>query len=273
MIEPHRNFSDAWLWLLYQIYNFGSPVSSRGYETHEILGVQLRVTDLTKNILVHPIRNLSYRFAVAEWLWIAAGREDVATIGRYNRHLAQFSDDGVNFAGAYGKRLAPQIDYLLEQLKKPGSRQAVASIWTPSPAASKDIPCTMTWQLLARDGKLHAIVNMRSSDVWLGIPYDFYNFSQLTNSLSGELGLLPGSLTFNLGSSHLYDRDREKAQKVLDQSDLLGALSSPWLPSRPPADDIFNFEELLMSPWSIYRDALQAHTNADALACLKELSK
>ena len=160
----------------------------------------------------------------------------------------------------------------MEQLRKPGSRQCVIQIWTPTPAPSKDIPCTLSWQLLARDGALHAVVTMRSSDIWLGMPYDFVSFSQLTNGLAGELGLVPGSLVFNLGSSHLYDRDREKAAGVLLQPSLLECVSSPRLPGQPPADEILNYDdELLTAPWSIYRDALQSKTSVDALTCLKVL--
>jgi len=280
MTEVHTNFattyddfSSAWFALLKNLFDDGLPVSPRGYETRELLGVQLRVKDMTKNILVHPARALSYRFAIAEWLWIAAGRHDVETVTRYNKHIAQFSDNGTTFSGAYGTRILPQMEYLLEQLKKPHSRQAVVSIWTPNPVPSKDIPCTLIWQLLARGGELHAIVTMRSSDIWLGLPYDMLNFSQLTNSVAGELGLVPGSFTFNLGSSHLYERDREKAAAVLAAPELLSAVNSPRLPSLTPANAILGYDELLTTPWSIYRDALQAKTNADALTCLKVLSE
>ena len=265
-------FAEVWFELLGCLYAQGKPVSPRGFETHELLGVQVRIDDMTNNILVHPARALSYRFMVAEWLWIAAGRDDVAGITKYNKHIAQFSDDGIKFAGAYGPRLLPQIPWLLEQLQKPHSRQAVASIWTPSPAPSRDIPCTLTWQLLARDGLLHAVVTMRSSDVWLGLPYDTVNLSLLTMGLAGELDLEPGSLVFNLGSSHLYDRDREKAGKVLAQPELLSCVSSPRLPGRPPAGDILDLRDNLLRPWSAYRDALEAKTNADALMCLEVLS-
>ena len=272
MLVENANFASAWFALLGRLYHDGQPVAPRGFETHELLGVQLCVDDMTKNILVHSARALSYRFAIAEWLWIAAGREDVSAVAKYNKRIAQFSDDGVTFAGAYGKRLAPQLDYLLENLKKPHSRQAVASIWTPNPRPSKDVPCTLTWQLLARDGILHAIVNMRSSDIWLGLPYDFYNFSQLTSGIAGELGLALGSLTFNLGSSHLYDCNREKAAAVLTDTELLDHVSSPRLPGRPPADDILDLKSDLLQPWAVYRDALEAKTSVDALTCLRTLA-
>ena len=267
----HNNFAAAWFDLLQQLYNHGEPVSPRGYETHELIGVQVRVDAMTKNILVHPARNLSYRFLVAEWLWIAAGRDDVASIAKYNKHIAQFSDTGVRFAGAYGPRIVPQIPWALEQLRKPGSRQAVVQVWTPTPAASKDIPCTLSWQLLARDGALHAVITMRSSDVWLGLPYDVFNFSMLTMGVAGELELTPGTLMFNLGSSHLYDRDRVKAYDVITAPNALRCISSPQLPCQPPANEILNYDSALAAPWAAYRNALLSLTNVGALMELETM--
>jgi thymidylate synthase len=273
MIVTSDSFAYAWFELLGKLCHDGQPVSPRDYETHELLGVQVRINDMTRNILVHPARAMSYRFLCAEWLWIAAGRNDVAGITRYNKNIAQFSDDGIKFNGAYGPRMAPQMPWLLEQLKKPGSRQCVVSIWTPTPEPSRDIPCTLTWQLFVRDDKLHAIVNMRSSDVWLGLPYDVPNFSLLTNGVAGELGLVPGELVFNLGSSHLYDRDREKAGTVLAHPELLGCVTSPRLPSQPPADDVLAWNESLAEPWATYRDVLRATTQAEALMKLRTLEE
>jgi thymidylate synthase len=271
MLIHSATFAEAWFELLTAIYYNGVPVSPRGFETLELIGVQVRVDDMTKNILVHPSRALSYKFLVSEWLWIAAGRDDVATISNYNKNIAQFSDNGIVFAGAYGPRIASQMSWAIEQLQKPGSRQAVIQIWTPKPAPSKDIPCTLTWQLLARDGTLHAIVNMRSSDVWLGLPYDFFNFSQMTNSLAGELALAPGSLVFNLGSSHLYERDRTLAVQTLTRSDALSVIRSPLLPGRMPANEILNHDDSLIMPWSAYRNILLAKNNSAALEQLEAL--
>jgi len=266
----HDDFASAWFGLLACLHDHGKPVSPRGYETRELLGVQVRVDDMTKNILVHPARNLSYRFMIAEWLWIAGGRDDVASIAKYNKHIAQFSDDGIKFAGAYGPRIVPQIPWTLEQLQKPGSRQAVVQVWTPTPAPSMDVPCTLSWQLLARDGALHAVVTMRSSDVWLGLPYDFMNFSQMTSSIAGKLGLELGSMTFNLGSSHLYLRGKEKAAEVLEAQSALECVSSPPLPGWPPStllSSVDSFEH----PWSGYYGVLNALTNNEALTRLKVL--
>lgn len=281
MIVEGSTFSEVWFKLLGRLFHTGKLASPRGFETRELLGVQVRVYDLKNNILIHQSRSLGYRFMVAEWLWMAAGREDVATVAKYNKNMAQFSDDGVKFNGAYGPRVATQMDWAMEQLAKPWSRQCIVQIWTPAPAPSKDIPCTLSWQLLNRDGRLNAVVTMRSSDIWLGLPYDFFNFSMLTNALTGHLGLKPGELIFNLGSSHLYDRDRTKAEVVLEAYRQLSGLTSPALPGLAPADEILDratateygtYDGTLEEPWSTYRNVLQAPTNAaalDLLGCLK----
>ena len=192
------------------------------------MGVQLRVENLRNNILLSTERNLNYRFMVAEWLWILFGMNELKVIEQYNSEIRKFSDDGLILSGAYGPRLHHQWEYVVNKLKEdPNTRQAVASIWTPVPHPSKDIPCTLTMQFLIRDEKLHCIVNMRSSDIWLGLPYDVFTFSMLTNFVGISFSHLElGSLTMNLGSSHLYERDLPKSMSTAVQ---LKDIQSPRL--------------------------------------------
>lgn len=250
-----NSINEAWTELLHQLfYTPEHRPEPRGLKTNEILGVTLRVDDLRNNLLYHPVRNLNYKFAVAEWLWISYGRDDVATLARYNSQITRFSDDGVTFAGAYGPRLKTQWQYLVDAISKDYfSRQAVATIWTPSPKGSKDVPCTVALQLIARDNKLNGIVTMRSSDIWLGLPYDFFTFSQLVNSLAGVLGLKTGFLQFNLGSSHLYESDFSKAKELLENNngDLCESFRSPYLPYFPPVMSFttpITLEDVLVEP-------------------------
>jgi thymidylate synthase len=121
----------------------------RGKHIRELLGVTIALPDLRHNILVHPDRDLNYRFMIAEWFWIMAGRRDVASIVKYNKNYSQFSDDGILLSGAYGPRLAMQWSWLLNKFKEdPDTRQGILSIWTPAPGPSKDIPCTISLAIL-----------------------------------------------------------------------------------------------------------------------------
>lgn len=231
----NESFGDAWYYLLYDLIRDGDGNLARGLPTRELLGVSVKVTNARNCILDHPRRNLNFKFMVAEWLWIVSGSNNLEDIARYNSKLREFSDDGSTLAGAYGPRLIPQLLWALTALHNDGdSRQVVMSIWTPNPAPSKDIPCTLGIQLFIRKAALHGIVTMRSSDVWLGLPYDFFCFAQLLACFAGELGTRVGSLQFNLGSSHLYESNLVEAQGCLDDNTNCKTIVSPGAPEMPP---------------------------------------
>lgn len=235
-MEFHRDdFGTAWFYLLRSLTEFGDVRSPRGLTNRELMNVRLTVQNGLRNLLVHPARRLSYKFAVAEWLWIWYGRADVATIARYNRRIADFSDDGITFNGAYGTPVTVQWPRVLEALKTdPDTRQAVIAIYRPPTGPTKDVPCTISVQFLLRDSRLNAVVTMRSSDIWLGLPYDFFNFSMFTNILAAQLSAQVGWVSFNLGSSHLYDINLEDARAVLKAPDSLEIVESPRLTEPPP---------------------------------------
>lgn len=265
------NIYVTWIEMLKAVLQQGLNSAPRGKPIKECLACQLHVTDLQNNILVHPLRSLNYRFMVAEWLWIEAARNDVRTVARYNENIKQFSDDGEIFNGAYGPRMGGQWLWLIDLVKRDrDTRQGVVSIWTPSPANSKDIPCTLSLQILLRGSALHGIVTMRSQDLWLGLPYDFFNFSQIVNGLAGELSCSPGSLTFNVGSAHLYQENWEMAEAVLRASSQGYHVRSPKLPQRPSADRILNLEECVLAEDDLYRRVLASKNRKEALGVLRD---
>ena len=77
-----------------------------------------------------------------------------------------------------------QLTYICDMLEEDhDTRQSLLTIWRPNPRASRDIPCTISLQWVLRDNKLHCIDTMRSSDAWLGWPYDMFNISMLSGMI------------------------------------------------------------------------------------------
>jgi len=268
-----NEFGEVWRDLLGDIIDVGKRSSPRGSETKELLNVSIEVQSAQANILVNNSRDLNYRFMIAEWLWIQAGLNDVDILAQYNSQMRKFSDDGHILSGAYGPRLMPQIPYVLESLSKPDSRQAVATIWTPSPTDSRDIPCTISLQWLLRGGVLHCTANMRSSDVWLGLPYDFFTFSQITNYVAMRMDADIGSLTMNLASSHLYES--HYTQAALACIDNTTTVWSPEIafdeivPNSELITRMLNHEMTSLGPlWREYQEAL-SHSKSHALEVLR----
>lgn len=276
-------FHEAWLIAIAACLNEGRAVAPRGKATVERIGTRVEF-DANAALLVHPARDLNYRFAVAEFLWIANGSEKLEPLARFNSVMRQFSDDGVTLAGAYGPRLGGQWKYVIDTLERdPSSRQAVASIWTPRPEPSRDVPCTISAQFLLRDGELHSVWSMRSNDLWLGLPYDAFSFARLTACVAGELRARPGRVVINAGSSHLYEPHYEKAWDVLRRQREARSVELPALDGFPPYTAAGYFAgsgtyiehwrgewAQLEEPWARYGAALSAPSSRAALAALEE---
>lgn len=211
----------VWLELLKRILETGQEINPRGLATKELLHQTISV-EMTKPVLTCQTRKLNYRFMVAEAYWILSGDNTVTGISPYNKRIADFSDDGITFAGAYGPKISNQLPYVVNKLlSDPCTRQAVLTIWQPNPQASKDIPCTVALAFSIRNQALQASVFMRSSDVWLGLPYDIFNFSMLSCYIAAlynqkadvKIGL--GKLNLTAASSHLYQTVWEQAENVV----------------------------------------------------------
>lgn len=184
------------------------------------------VFDMMRPVVTVKERKLHVPFLGGEAYWILSGDDTVEGIQDYNRHIVQFSDDGVKFFGAYGPKIVGQLPYVIDKLREdPQSRQAGLTIWRESPPKTKDVPCTIAMFFNIREGKLHAHVFMRSSDAWLGLPYDAFNFTMVACAILKELnvGRLPGMLIrpgfqyLTMVSSHLYEQHWDVARAAISE--------------------------------------------------------
>lgn len=248
------DFSRVWLNAINDILANGDLVSPRGKLTKEIPQRTIEV-DMRKPVLRVPDRSLSYKFMVAEAFWILSGDDRVETIAPYNSRIAAFSDDGERFFGAYGPKIVAQLPYIIEKLQADeDSRQAGLTIWRECPPNTKDVPCTVAVFFNIRGGKLNAHVFMRSSDVWLGVPYDVFNFSMLSHLVCGLLNehrlvadaVSPGRLFLTAASSHLYETNWDDAKMCLG-STVLDQIETPKL--------LWNDPQFLMSELKDLRDS------------------
>jgi thymidylate synthase len=215
MMQPQENnmsFDNYWRHQLGNVLLDGLEVSPRGKLTRELLHQSLAI-DMRKPVLRATNRKLDYRFMAAEAFWILSGDDRVESIAPFNSRISEFSDDGKTFFGAYGPKIMGQLPYVLAKLAEDDlSRQAVLTVWREQPPPTKDVPCTVAISFTLREGKLNVHVFMRSSDLWLGLPYDVFNFSMLghlvcakLNQTAEEVLATPGQLHLTAVSSHLYE--------------------------------------------------------------------
>lgn len=254
-----KDFSQVWLEALDETMKSGVLVAPRGKLTREIPQRTISVNMQTPVLRVSR-RQLNYRFMAAEAFWILSGSDRVAEIAPYNSRIANFSDDGETFFGAYGPKIIAQLPFVLAKLQEdPMSRQAGLTIWRESPRPTKDVPCTVAIFFNQRDGKLNCHVFMRSSDLWLGLPYDTFNFSMLTHYLCGLLNesapssdpVMPGVLHLTAASSHLYETNFEDAKACVTDWATLPQPVTPFVLWQKP--------DVLMGRLADLRDAKPGH--------------
>lgn len=228
----------------------------RGKPIKELIAASFTLMNPRKRIITSPARAVNYGFAVGELCWYLRGDRDLETMRYYNKRMSQFSDDGVTINSAYGHRMfkerwqgmpslpdipASQFDNVLQELlSDPHSRRAVMHINEPQDLrravieGSKDVPCTMSLQLMIRDRRLHMHVLMRSNDVVWGLPYDVFSFTSLQEAfmLTLQAAGAPvddvGHYHHTAGSLHLYDTHYEMAGLVTKERDLDPAPMAPF---------------------------------------------
>ena len=222
-------FPIEWKTHLNNILLYGKDVSPRGIKTKEIPQHTLEI-NMRKPVLTIPERKLSYCFMAAEAYWILSGDNKVETLSPFNKNIAKYSDDGKVFFGAYGPRIKSQLKYVVDALEKDNNtRQAGLTIWRENPPVTKDVPCTVSIFFSIRNALLNCHVFMRSSDVWLGIPYDVFNFSMLAHNVCCLLedDIRPGTLYLTAASSHLYSDNFDAAINIVETGTVIHQPDTP----------------------------------------------
>lgn len=177
-------------------------------------------------VLFHAERDANPFFHLFEALWMLTGAQDVECLKYLLPRMAEFSDNGASYHGAYGYRWRKhfgfdQISAAIEELRKdPTSRRIMIQIWDAREdlgTKSKDIPCNTLLKLEA-DAISTDRVNMtlfnRSNDViWGAYGANAVQFSVLLEYVALMAGLRVGRLEQISSNYHVYADAWDKARK------------------------------------------------------------
>ena len=200
---------------------------------HELLDVELVLSDPRKSVLSLPIRNMSRRYAAGELLCYIRGTNKKEDFEFYSKSWGKLANPDGTINSAYGYRMFHPIfdgdtetrfHYALTQLlENSDTKNAIIMLRDDSdlhPAHQKDRCCTLCLCFNIRDGKLNCRTIMRSQDLWLGLPYDVFCFTRLMQIMlynynsACEKGkeVQLGTYTHQVLNLHLYERDWQKVQ-------------------------------------------------------------
>lgn len=173
-----------------------------------------------ERVLFDPARDANPFFHFMESLWMLGGRRDVKWIANYLPRMADFSDDGVIFNGAYGHRWRlwfghDQLHMITSQLQRdPASRRCVLQMWDARydlGLASKDLPCNISATFQIDDSKLNMTVFNRSNDLILGaLGANVVHFSTLQQYMADAIGVEIGWYEQVTANAHVYKSEWSK---------------------------------------------------------------
>ena len=178
-------------------------------------------------------RGFNRNLAAAEGMSILSGTTERAFISRVAPvAYKNFFKGRTNVE--YAERIGDQLDIALEKLSDdPHSRQAIMYIGR-STVADDDPPCTESVQLLLRNGILRLHVNMRSWDLYLGLPYDVAMWQIVAQALAyHRFGGIRSEVSFYCPAPHFYLRDLQKPPRDL----MYTAIRVKWNPRKYSMED------------------------------------
>ena len=222
--------------LLKDILNRGVNKKDRtGTGTLSVFGCQFR-HDLNDGFPLLTTKKLHFKSIANELIWFLKGDTNTRWL---NEHKVSIWDDWATADGElgpiYGKQWTAwptkdggtinQIDYVLNCLKNnPDSRRILFHGWnveylpdeTIDPRANVEQgrmalpPCHLLYQFYVAEGKLSTQLYIRSSDSFLGLPYNTASVALLTHMLAQQCDLDVGEIIITTGDSHIYSNHQQQ---------------------------------------------------------------
>lgn len=194
-------------------------------------------------------RRTYLKTAAAEVGWFIRGEQSTKWLSKHTKIWEAFEEDIVasssrKFIGqkieyergikaAYGHRWRNHfgIDQLQEGIlnlvRDPSSRQVWITAWDPKEdlplEGQKNKPCPIGFNLYILGNCLFSSYFLRSSDVFVGLPYDVMNHALLMGVIATTLSKIldrpirATGMTFSLGHAHMYSSHRPQAIECLKQ--------------------------------------------------------
>lgn len=203
-----------------KVVECGRRRAPRGIKTFDLGWVTVVLQSPFDALPLGVGRNLNTAIAAAEAVQLIGAFSDPDLLLRASPNFERFREPDGSFHGAYGRRMEYQLLHVVNRLREdPDTRRAVINLWDghlDNAPGKNDYPCTVALGFGIVDDHLEMYTVMRSNDVWLGAPYDWFQFTQLQLTVARMLGVEPGPYHHTAWSLHLYESDLEKVGRLTE---------------------------------------------------------
>ena len=241
-----------YLKLMADILKDGKSKPSRGiHPLKSIFGYQIRF-DMRHGFPLLTTKKMPFKLLLHENLWFISGTSKVDYLHEHNIHYWDgFLDDKNDLGRVYGVQWRhwrrpdgtehDQLQWAIDEIKNnPDSKAIIVSAWNAGELEEMRLPpCHTMFQFDATKGKLRLQLYQRSSDVFLGLPFNIAQYAMLLHMVAHLTGLEARELVISIGNAHLYTNHIEAAKEQLVRK----PLAFPKLKIVGNVDSIDNFTE------------------------------
>ena len=229
--------------LLQDILDHGVEKSDRtGTGTLSVFGRQYR-HDLADGFPLITTKKLHLKSIVNELIWFLNGDTNTRWLKENGVSIwDEWATEEGDLGPIYGAQWTAwptrdggtinQIDYVVDCLRNnPDSRRILFHGWNveylPDEKASPQDnvragrmalpPCHLLYQFYVADRRLSAQLTIRSSDTFLGLPYNTASLALLTLMLAQQCDLEPGEIIITTGDTHIYSNHMAQVREQLSR--------------------------------------------------------
>ncbi len=229
--------------LLQDILDHGVSKGDRtGTGTLSVFARQYR-HDLADGFPLLTTKKLHLKSIVNELIWFLNGGTNTAWLKENGVSIwDEWATESGDLGPLYGAQWTAwptrdgeainQIDYVVDCLRNnPDSRRILFHGWNVEYLPDEKVspqenvkagrmalpPCHLLYQFYVAGGRLSAQLYIRSSDSFLGLPYNTASLAVLTMMLAQQCDLDPGEIIITTGDSHLYSNHLEQVREQLSR--------------------------------------------------------
>ncbi len=256
-----------YLTLLQDILDNGVEKGDRtGTGTVSVFGRQFR-HDLQQGFPLLTTKKLHFKSIVNELIWFLNGDTNTHWLRQNGVSIwDEWATEDGDLGPIYGKqwtawptkdgRSINQVDYVVDCLKhNPDSRRILFHGWNVEYLPDEKIspqenvrqgkmalpPCHLLYQFYVARGRLSAQLLIRSSDSFLGLPYNIASLALLTTMLAQQCDLGLGEIIICTGDSHIYSNHRQQVETQLAR--VPGSLPQLKIKRRPESIYDYQFDD------------------------------
>ena len=220
----------TYLDLLDHVLTHGVEKSDRtGTGTLSTFGYQMRF-DLGEGFPLLTTKKLHTRSIIGELLWFIQGSTNVKWLHEQGITIwDEWADPDGELGPIYGYQwrswptpAGGHIDQLagvINSIKTvPDSRRHIVSAWNVGDLGDMALPpCHAMFQFYVAQGRLSCQLYQRSTDIFLGVPFNIASYALLTGMVAQVCGLEVGDFVHTLGDAHLYLNHLDQARLQLSR--------------------------------------------------------